>query len=101
MPRAYVTSRGRAGISFGCLGTVAVGFLYLMGILLLVGVVVAVLALYLLALLVCWAAVAIDRLLVNHNGKWRQRRMDHGPFQPLAKLSALAGRAGNRMPRRR
>jgi hypothetical protein len=63
-PRAFVTSRGTTGVSFGCLGTLAIGFLYLMGAVLVVGVVACLIGVWLLVLLGAAASLGIDRLLV-------------------------------------
>ena len=60
-PRAFVTSRGTTGVSFGCLGTLALGFLYVLGAVLVAALVVALIGLWLLVLLGAaadWGSIA-------------------------------------------
>jgi hypothetical protein len=99
MPRAYVTSRGRTGVSFGCLGTVVIGFLYLMGILLLVALVACLIGVWVLVLLGAWAAMGIDRLLVATSPKWKARRSAVGQFNPVLWLTSKTHRATHRARR--
>jgi hypothetical protein len=95
-PRAFVTSRGTTGVSFGCLGTIVIGFLYLMGLLLIAGLIAAVIGAWLLVLLGAWAAMGIDRLLVAASQRWRARRAARGPFQPVLWLTSGTQRAARR-----
>ena len=96
MPRVYVTSRGHAGMSFGCLGTVVIGFLYLMGAVLLVGLIASLIGVWILVLLGAAAALGIDRLLVATSQRWRARRAASGPFDPVLRLTAGTQQAARR-----
>ena len=98
-PRAFVTSRGTTGVSFGCLGTLAIGFLYLMGAVLVVGVVACLIGVWLLVLLGAAAALGIDRLLVAMSPRWRSRRAVRGPFEPVLWLTSGTQRAAGRATR--
>jgi hypothetical protein len=98
-PRVYVNTRGNAGMSFGCLGTIVIGFLYLMGILLVVSLVACLIGMWLLVLLGAWAAMGIDRLLVATNQRWRVRRAAQGPFEPVLWLTSGTQRAARRSRR--
>lgn len=95
-----MSSRGNAGLSFGCLGTIAVGFLYLMGAVLLVGLIAGLIGVWLLVFLGAWAALGIDRLLVATSQRWRARRTARGPFDPVLRLMSGTHRATHRRPRR-
>jgi hypothetical protein len=101
MPRVYVNSRGNAGMSFGCIGTILIGFLYLMGALLFVGLIAAIIAVWLLALLVAWIAAGVDQLLVRWRPSWRARRAAQGPFRPVERVQAATRAIGNKMPSKR
>jgi hypothetical protein len=96
MPRAYVTSRGHTGLSFGCLGTIVIGFPYLMGIVLVVGLVACLIGAWVLVLLGAWAAMGVDRLLVATSQRWRAKRAARGPFQPVLWLTSGTQRAARR-----
>jgi hypothetical protein len=96
VPRVYVTSRGHAGMSFGCLGTIVIGFLYVMGAVLLVGLAAGLIGLWLLVYLGAWAALGIDRLLVATSQRWRARRAARGPFEPVLRFTSGTQRAASR-----
>ena len=64
MPRVYVTSRGRSGVSFGCLGSLVIGFIYLMAAVLFIGIVVAIGGIFLAALIVSLLVLAVHRLML-------------------------------------
>jgi hypothetical protein len=95
-PRAFVTSRGTTGVSFGCLGTIALGFVYLMGVVLVAGLVVALIGVWLLVLLGGAALLGVDRLLVATSPRWRARRAARGPFEPVLWLTSGTKRAARR-----
>ena len=61
MPRVFVTSRGRTGVSFGCVGTLVIGFIYLMAAVLFIGVLVVVDGVFLAALIVSLLALVVRR----------------------------------------
>jgi hypothetical protein len=98
-PRAFVTSRGTTGVSFGCLGTIVLGFLYLMGVLLIAGLVACLIGVWLLVLLGAAAALGVDRLLVATSPRWRARRSVRGPFEPVLWLTSGTQRAARRARR--
>ena len=95
-PRAFVTARGTTGLSFGCLGTIVFGFLYLMGVLLLVALVACLIGVWALVLLGAGAALGVDRLLVATSARWRARRAVRGPFEPVLWLTSGTRRAARR-----
>jgi hypothetical protein len=86
MPRAYVTPDGHARASFGFLGTLVVGFLYLMTALLFVGLLAFIAAAFLVAIAVALTVHGIDRLLVAISPKWRARRATRGRFDPMRRV---------------
>lgn len=90
MPRAYVSSRGRAGVSVGLPGLLIAGFLYLLGLLILAAVIAAVFGVFLLTVLAAWTAVGVDRLLVASSSKYRARRVARGPIHPLDRITSPA-----------
>lgn len=100
--RGYVTSRGHAGVSFGCLGMIAFGFLYLMAAMVwAVGVFVIVVGLALL-LAVAYGAVGADWLACQLSARWRARRALHGPIRAPQEVEAVVTRTiHHRPPRRR
>jgi hypothetical protein len=98
-PRAFVTSRGTTGVSFGCLGTIVVGFLYLMGAVLVVGLIACLIGVWLLVLLGAAAALGADRLLVATSPRCRARRAVRGPFEPVLWLTSGTERAARRARR--
>ena len=100
-PRAFVTSRGTTGVSFGCLGTIVLGFLYLMGAVLVVGLVACLIGAWLLVLLGAAALLGADRLLVATSPRWRARRAARGPFEPVLWLTSWTQQAARRRTRRR
>jgi hypothetical protein len=81
MPRLYVSSRGHVGVGFGCLGALFYAFAYLFMAFVIVGAIGAVLALFLLALLIAWAGVGIDALLRKSSGSYRAKRLDRGKLR--------------------
>ena len=95
-PRAFVTSRGTTGVSFGCLGTIVLGFLYLLGVLLVAGLVACLIGVWLLVLLGAAVALGMDRLLVATSPRWRTRRAVRGPFEPVLWLTSGTQRAARR-----
>jgi len=86
MPRVYVTSRGRSGVSFGCLGSLVIGFIYVMAAVLFIGVLVVVCGVFLAALIVSLVALGVHRLLIAVSPGYRARRAVRGPFQPTSKV---------------
>ena len=86
MPRVYVTSRGRSGVSFGCLGSLVVGFIYLMAAVLFIGVLMVVCGVFLAALIVSLLALGVQRLLLAVSPGYRARRAVQGPFRPTSKV---------------
>ncbi len=98
-PRAFVRSRGTTGVSFGCLGTLAIGFLYLMGAVLIVALVACLIGVWLLVLLGAAALMGADRLLVATSSRWRARRAVRGPFEPVLWLTSGTERAARRARR--
>lgn len=102
MPRAYITSRGGAGVSFGCLGTLFFGFFYICGLILYVALVVGIVLVVVLGLGLAytgaWVAVGIDALLRRYSATYREKRVDRGgrldwPERVNAKLNGVPARA--------
>jgi hypothetical protein len=73
MPHVYVTSRGRSGVSFGCLGSLVLGFFYLMAAVLINGVLVVVCGIFLAALIVSLVALGVHWLLIGRVAGLRGR----------------------------
>ncbi len=87
------TSRGRLGASFGWLGMIVAGFVYLMVaalFILLVGVVVGG---FLLALLIAVTALGIHRLMLMTSGRYQARRAVQWEFQPITEVIDVADTA--------
>ena len=102
MPRLYVTSRGRAGVSFGCLGIVLYGFAMLFWWMLVAVIILGVLALWVLAYLAVWAAVGIDAVLMKASAGYRAKRSERGPLPwPKQLVEALDRSAKRAKPGRR
>ena len=101
MPRVYITSRGRSGVSFGCLGSLVIGFLYLMAAVLFVGVLVMIGGVFLAALIVSLVALGVHRLLMAVSPNYRESRAVRGPFQPTSKvIDSTAKVIGSAKPKR-
>ncbi len=88
MPRFYVTSRGRSGVSFGCLGSLVVGFIYLMAAVLFIGIVVAIGGIFMAALIVSLLALGVHRVMLAVSPGYRAHRAVQGPFRPTSKVIA-------------
>lgn len=92
MPRLYVTSRGRAGVSFGCLGTLFYAFFWIAVAMLAVVALGAMLGLALIAYLVAFAGLGIDALLLRFSDSYRARRYGRRITWP-ADVSAVVSSA--------
>ena len=101
MPRVFVTSQGRSGVSFGCLGSLVIGFVYVMAAVLFVGVLVVIGGVFLAALIVSVLALAVHRLLMAVSPGYRERRAVQGPFRPASKvIDSTAKVIGSTKPKR-
>ncbi len=101
MPRVYVTSRGRSGVSFGCLGSLVIGFVYVMAAVLFIGVLVVIGGVFLAALIVSVLALGVHRLLMAVSPGYRERRAVQGPFRPASKvIDSTAKVIGSTKPKR-
>ena len=92
MVRAYITHRGRPGVSFGCLGTLVIGFVYLIMAALVLFAAMVVLGGFAVTLVVALIALAIDRLLVAVSPRYRARRSVRGGFEPVGRVTETTSR---------
>jgi uncharacterized protein (DUF58 family) len=96
MPRAYVTSRGHTGVSFGCLGTLVYGFLSLMAFVLFAALLVAIAGIFAVGVIVALVSLGVDRLLMATSPMWRARRAVRGRFRPVGKVTDTTARVVHR-----
>jgi len=92
MPRVYVTHRGRPGVSFGCLGSLVIGFVYALGAVLFVGASVLIFGVFVAAVLVALVALEVNRLLIAVSPRYRERRVTQGAFRPTTKVIETTAR---------
>jgi len=102
VPRVYVTSRGRSGVSCGCLGSLVIGFIYLMAPVVFIGVLVVVGGIFLAALIVSLLALGVHRLMMAVSPSYQARRAVQGPFRPPSTVIEMTAKMiDSTKPRRR
>ncbi len=84
--RTPVSSRGRLSASFGRLGLVLTGFVYLMAAALFILLAGVFIGGFLLAVLIALTALGLHRLLLLTTGRYRARRPVQWPFRPVTEM---------------
>ncbi|MGO8873703.1 MAG: hypothetical protein ACLQPH_20350 [Acidimicrobiales bacterium] len=86
MPDPRVSRRGRPGAGIGCLGSLVVGVVYVLGAVLFIGALVLILVAGTIAFLVALVAIGVNLLLVALSPRYRARREARGAFHPTASV---------------
>jgi hypothetical protein len=81
VPGIYVSRRGHVGVGFGCLGSLFFLFFYLLYGMLLLGLIALGIGVFVLALLIAYAGVGVDALLMHYREPYRAKRVGRGPLR--------------------
>jgi hypothetical protein len=98
----YTLDRGDPGASRGCLGSLVMGFVFLLGVVLFIGAVVLVVGFFFVAVLVALVALGINRFLIAVSPRFRERQATQGAFRPTARVIETTARViDSTKPKRR
>jgi predicted lipid-binding transport protein (Tim44 family) len=86
MARASDAMRGRPGAGIGCLGSLAVGVLFVLGLIFFIGALVFIAGVFLVAMVVAVIGLGMSRLLTALSPRYRDRRATEGAFRPTTKV---------------
>ena len=92
MSRVHVSQRGGGGSSSGCLGSLVIGLVYVLGAVLFIGALVLILGVFVAAVLVALVALGVNRLLMAISPRYRERRVAQGAFRPTTKVIETTAR---------
>ena len=102
MPGTEVTSPGPPSVGSGCLASVVLGVVYLVGAVLFVVALVLILVVFVVAIVAALVALGINRLLTAISPRYRQRRVEQGAFQPTTRVIDTTARViDSAKPKRR
>ncbi len=98
----YTSGPGRPSPGRGFLGSLALGFSAVIGLILFVGVLVLIVGIFLVAVVVALGALAVHQLLMAVSPRYRDRRVAQGSFRPTAKVVETTARViDSAKPKRR
>jgi VIT1/CCC1 family predicted Fe2+/Mn2+ transporter len=102
MRDADLTSPVPPSVGSGCLGSVVLGVVYLVGAMLFIVALVLILGVFVVAILAALVALGINRLLVAISPRYRERRVAQGTFQPTTRVIDTTARViDSAKPKRR
>ena len=82
----YVTGQGREGRGLGFLGSVAVGVVFLLGLVLFLVALTVIAVVFVAAIVVAVVALGVNRVMVALSPRYRERRQAQGHFQPTVRI---------------
>jgi hypothetical protein len=86
MPHASIGEGRRPGVGVGCLGSLVVGFLFVLGVVLFIGAMVLIAGFFLAAMVVAVIGMGVSRLLTALSPRYRDRRETGGAFRPTTRV---------------
>jgi predicted lipid-binding transport protein (Tim44 family) len=90
--RAYIGRRG-PGVSFGCLGTLVIGLMYLVVFAVIGAIIGAVVASFVVAIVLALVVLAVDRVLLALSPSRRARGAAQKEFRPDKAVIEATARA--------
>lgn len=98
----FVTGQGRPGRGLGFLGSVAVGVVFLLGLMLFLVALAVMAVVFVAAIVVALVALGVNRLMVALSPRYRERRQAQGQFQPTVRIIETTAKViDSTKPRRR
>jgi len=98
----FVTGQGRPGRGLGFLGSVAVGVVFLLGLVLFLLALAVIAVVFVAAIVVALVALGVNRLMVALSPRYRDRRQAQGHFQPTVRIIETTAKViDSTKPRRR
>jgi MFS family permease len=98
----FVSGQGRQGRRLGFLGSLAVGVVFLLGLVLFLLALAVIAVVFVAAIVVALVALGVNRLMMALSPRYRERRQAQGHFQPTVRIIETTAKViDSTKPRRR